>query len=63
MRLRRSDIGNRFDAGKIANMAESTPLTTAEVDAFLNDLLVDAHDEEEPTTGEDAWCRACPCAA
>ena len=50
MRLRRSDIGNRFDAGQIANMAEFTPLTTAEVDAFLNDLLVDAHDEEEQLT-------------
>lgn len=31
-------------------MAESTPLTTAEVDAFLDDILVDAHDEEEQLT-------------
>lgn len=44
------DSGNRFDAGKIAEMAKSTPLTTAKVDAFLNDLLVDAHDEEEQLT-------------
>lgn len=48
--FRRCDIGSRFDARMIANMAGSTPLTTAEVDAFLNDLLVDAHDEEEQLT-------------
>ena len=34
-------------------MDESTTLTTAEVDAFLKDLLMDAHGEEEQVTALD----------
>jgi|GEM_PF-2891403 len=37
----------------MVDMDELIPLTTAEVDAFLHDLLMDAHGEEEQVTALD----------
>ena len=49
-RLHRCNDGIRFGTGKIATMAKHKPLTRAQVDAFLDDLLVDADNEEMQLT-------------
>ncbi|MDB3935689.1 hypothetical protein N9383_03090, partial [Granulosicoccus sp.] len=44
------NYGIRFGVGKIETLAKHKPLTRAQVDAFLDDLLVDADDEEMQLT-------------